>query len=79
MSRNKDHMKICFLLFQSSVVILSEVQEISKGDLDRNELQILLIGKEESALIRVLEKTHANRTKKNQNTWLGTTSKGKSF
>ena len=65
-------------MFQSSVVILSEVQEISKGDLDRNELQILLIGKEESALIRVLEKKHANKTK-NQNTWVGTTCKGKSF
>ena len=78
MSRNKDHMKICFLLFQSSVVILSEVQEIYEGDLDRNELQILLIGKEESALIRVLEKNHANKTK-NPNTWVGTTRKGKSF
>ena len=49
-----------------------------EGDLDRNELQILLIGKEESALIRVLEKNHANKTK-NPNTWVGTTSKGKSF
>ena len=76
MSRNKDHMKICFLLFQSSVVILSEVQEIYEGDLDRNELQILLIGKEESALIRVLEKTMQT---KNPNTWVGTTSKSKSF
>ena len=64
MSRNKDHMKICFLLFQSSVVILSEVQEIYEGDLDRNELQILLIGKEESALIRVLEKKPCKQNKK---------------
>ena len=51
---------------------------IYEGDLDRNELQILLIGKEESALIRVLEKNPANKTK-NLNTWVGTTSKGKSF
>ena len=66
MSRNKDHMKICFLLFQSSVVILSEVQEIYEGDLDRNELQILLIGKEESALIRVLEKKSCKQNKKSK-------------
>ena len=54
-------MKICFLLFQSSVVILSEVQEN-----DRNELQILLIGKEESALIRVLEKKPCKQNKKSK-------------
>ena len=59
-------MKICFLLFQSSVVILSEVQEIYEGDLDRNELQILLIGKEESALIRVLEKKAYKQNKKSK-------------
>ena len=45
---------------------MSEVQEIYEGDLDRNELQILLIGKKESALIRLGKKSYKQKKEKSK-------------